>query len=583
MSELRLQEGNDDVRCRRDAELLHRFIAVRDEAAFEELVRRHGPLVLRVCAQVLSVRHDQEDAFQATFLTLAARARNIKKASSLPSWLHGVALRVARNLRRQNAVWRKKMENQAEKLERRQQATATATGMSQLHLTLSEELDRLPAKYKNAVLLCDCEGHSREQAAMQLGVPLGTLATNLRRGRERLRRRLAKSGITVTTAAVAGNLGELAKAAAPLSAELVQHTVRTSLMFQLGQAAGKAVETGVAAHLAQSMILRMTMTKLLKTSLLCVALAAFTVLLPDWSRTGLLRAQPQYVFLSATELPAPINVPGRWNSSGNISTDGLEFYFASDRPPGWGTYISRRADRAAPFGTPTRLAELNHGEISRDSLSLYVNAEATGRSDPDIFVLTRPAPGADFGAPQNVGPGVNGPLFERWPSVSADGLELYFTRSQGFEGGDADIWVATRQSVSEPFGNAAPLPSTINTGYASTPSISADGLTLFFSSNRPGGFGNWDIWATNRPNYDAPWGQPFNLGTVINGPLFEHQPSLSSDGTTFYFSRSANLFGSSQIWEASVRVIPEPASHAIAGIGLASLGGFAWLRRRSAW
>jgi hypothetical protein len=320
----------------------------------------------------------------------------------------------------------------------------------------------------------------------------------------------------------------------------------------------------------------MTMNTVIKTSLLCVAIAAFAVLLPNWSRTNSLRAQPQYVFVSATELPSPINLPGRWNSSANISTDGLELFFTSDRPPGWGTYVARRSDISAPFGTPTRIgAELNHGEISRDGLSLYAHD-----IDYDIVFLNRAAPGADFGAPQNVGAGVNGSLFERWPSVSADGLELYFTRTQGYESSDGAIWVATRGSTSEPFGNATRLPAAINTGHTTAPNISADGLTLFFSSNRPGGFGNWDIWASSRPSRSATWGAAVNLGPVVNSPLIEWQPSLSGDARTFYFSRTADGV-SSQIWQVSVRVIPEPASHAIAVIGAASLTAFVWLRRRT--
>jgi RNA polymerase sigma factor (sigma-70 family) len=584
MSERGPVEGNDDLRCRRDAELLCRFIAVRDQPAFEELVRRHGPLVLRVCGQVLSSQQDQEDAFQATFLTLAARARKIRSAASLASWLHGVALRVARNLRRQNAVWRKKMDDQKQQFDERQQAAVdSASDVNQLHIILTEELDRLPAKYKDAVLLCDGEGHSREHAALQLGIPLGTLATNLRRGRELLRSRLAKGGIALSTAAVSGTLAELAKATAPLSADLIQHTARTSLLFHVGQAAGKAVEASTAAYLAQTMIRRMTMNTVIKTSLLCVAVAAFAVLLPNWSRNNWLRAQPQYVFVSATELPAPINLPGRWNSSANISTDGLELFFTSDRSPGWGTYVARRTNTAAAVETPTQLVkDLNHGRISLDGLSLFTNDDVRpGFGGSDIYVLNRTAPGGAFGPAVNVGPGVNGPEYERWTSLSADGLELYFTRTQGSETGDAAIWLATRASTSEPFGNAMRLPATINAGYTSAPNISADGLTLFFSSNRSGGLGNWDIWSASRPTRNAPWGAAFNLGPVVNGPLYEWQPSLSSDGKKFYFSRSPDVATTSQIWEVTVRVIPEPASHVIAAIGLASLGGFVLLRRRA--
>jgi MYXO-CTERM domain-containing protein len=211
---------------------------------------------------------------------------------------------------------------------------------------------------------------------------------------------------------------------------------------------------------------------------------------------------------------------------------------------------------------------------------LYVNGNVGGGfGSTDILVLNRTAPNGAFDAPQNVGPGVNGPLFERWPSVSADGLELYFIRSQLET--DAAIWVATRGSTSEPFGNATRLPATINTGYTSAPSISADGLTLFFSSNRPGGFGNWDIWAVTRPTTDAAWGTAFNLGPVVNGPLYEWQPSLSSNERIFYFSRSPDPFSGSQIWEVTVRVIPEPASRPLAALGVASLGGFVMLRRRA--
>jgi hypothetical protein len=273
-----------------------------------------------------------------------------------------------------------------------------------------------------------------------------------------------------------------------------------------------------------------------------------------------------------------------WNSSANISTDGLELFLTSNRPPGWGTYVARRADPSAPFGTPSRIgADLDHGVISHDGLSLYVNDDTRGGfGGSDIFVMNRPAAGAVFGAPENVGTGVNGPLWERFASISRDGLELYFTRTQSFDTTDAAVWVATRSSTSAPFGNATLLPSNVNTGYTSAPSISADGLTLFFSSDRVGGFGNWDIWAATRPSRNAPWGTAFNLGAVVNGPLYEWQPSLAPDGTTFYFSRSGDpLSTPSQIWEVTVRVVPEPASHAIAAIGLVSAGGFILLRRRA--
>src|SRR5688500_3696302 len=85
-----------DLQSVRDEELLRRFVAVRDQGAFEEIVRRHGPLVLSVCRRALGHWQDAEDAFQATFLTLASRAGKIKRGTALPSWLHRVATRIAR-------------------------------------------------------------------------------------------------------------------------------------------------------------------------------------------------------------------------------------------------------------------------------------------------------------------------------------------------------------------------------------------------------------------------------------------------------------------------------------------------------
>ena len=79
-----------------DVQLLDRFVAAGEEAAFATLVRRHGPMVLSVCQRVLQSLHDAEDAFQATFLVLARRAGAIRKRGALASWLYGVALRVAR-------------------------------------------------------------------------------------------------------------------------------------------------------------------------------------------------------------------------------------------------------------------------------------------------------------------------------------------------------------------------------------------------------------------------------------------------------------------------------------------------------
>ena len=311
------------------------------------------------------------------------------------------------------------------------------------------------------------------------------------------------------------------------------------------------------------------MTKLLSY----LAISAFIFVAPVFTRTKAVCAQSQlpYIFGEPTLLPEPLNLPAAWNSSANISTDGLELYLTSNRAPGWGTYVARRTDVSVPFGTPTRVggSDLNHGVISHDGLSLFVNDDTRGGSgSQDIFVMSRTEIGGSFGPPQNLGPIVNGDQADRWASISADGLELYFTRNPSAAdllGGE--IFVAKRDNVSAEFAEVTRLPSAINTGSTMAPSISPDGLTLFFSSDRPGGFGDLDIWAATRPSKDVEWGDAVNLGQNVNGPLADWKPSLSSDETTLYFTRFS-LVDDGRIWAAAVSIVPEPSAAFLFGVAL---------------
>jgi hypothetical protein len=245
----------------------------------------------------------------------------------------------------------------------------------------------------------------------------------------------------------------------------------------------------------------------------------------------------------------------------------LELYLTSNRSPGWGTYVATRSDVSDPFGTPSQLdPDLNHGVLSQDGLSLYGNSDTLpGSGLNDVFVMTRPQPSGPFGPPQNLGAGVNSSQSDRWPSISSDGLELYFTRTISDDIGGAEIYVAKRDDPAGPFSTAVRLPSSINTGTTvSAPAISSDGLTLFFSASRPGGYGNYDIWASTRPSRDAEWGEAINLGPEVNGQQFEWKPSLSSDQTTLYFTRFLS-FSSSELWSVS---IPEPSTIVLFSIAL---------------
>ena len=188
-----------------DRELVARFVAQHDHGAFEELVRRHGPVVFGVCRRVTGHSQDAEDAFQAVFLVLARKARRIGNPDLLGNWLYGVAVRVARKARR----------SAARRLAREVQVTTmpeppdirglTPPGSpSDFEPILDEELAALPAWYRDAILLCDVRGVSREEAAMLLGVPEGTLSSRLANGRKKLAARLTRRGIALSTATSRG-------------------------------------------------------------------------------------------------------------------------------------------------------------------------------------------------------------------------------------------------------------------------------------------------------------------------------------------------------------------------------------------
>lgn len=186
--------------------------------------------------------------------------------------------------------------------------------------------------------------------------------------------------------------------------------------------------------------------------------------------------------------------------------------------------------------------------LSADGLIMVFAAERPdGEGDFDLYEVRRSSVDEPFGEAIHLANGINTVEYEGDPSLSADGLTLYFVTQCRRGGGSLDLWVAARPSRDESF--AAPmnldelLPgSRVNSGYTDrAPSISRDGLTLLFSSNRPGGAGGLDIWVSTRAALDAPFGEPVNLnelapGVAINTALDETYPSQSSDSRTILFS-----------------------------------------------
>jgi Tol biopolymer transport system component len=141
-----------------------------------------------------------------------------------------------------------------------------------------------------------------------------------------------------------------------------------------------------------------------------------------------------------------------------------------------------------------------------------------------------------FGPPTNLGPVVNSRYDEGSPHVSADGLALYFDSLRPGGLGGWDLWVTRRETLDSPWGPPEPLGPPVNSPAGeSGPCLSADGLSLYFASNRPGGNGNFDIWVATRETPDDPWNEPVNLGSLVNGPTYDNHPSIAADGLSLYF------------------------------------------------
>jgi RNA polymerase sigma factor (sigma-70 family) len=232
-----------------DGLLLRRFAQFHVEAAFEALVRRHGPMVWGVCRRLLPGGHDAEDAFQATFLALLQRAASIRDHDSTASWLFGAARRIARRARA-NAGRRREVERRAPQ-RRPPDVPSEAAGREVLAI-VEEEVARLPERFRAPLVLCGLGGLSKAEAARQLGCKMGTVASRLARARERLRGRLARRGVIVPAAAVGGLLADGAAPAAmpPL---LVSATVRTAAQFVAG--GGISTSIGVLAGTAAETLL----------------------------------------------------------------------------------------------------------------------------------------------------------------------------------------------------------------------------------------------------------------------------------------------------------------------------------------
>jgi RNA polymerase sigma factor (sigma-70 family) len=305
-----------------DGQLLASFIEQKDEAAFEALVRRHGPMVFGVCRRVVRNHHDAEDAFQATFLVLARKASSVRPRERLANWLHGVALRTAMKARTMTAK-RRGREKQITEMPEPEAAQYDQWHEAQ-HL-IDQELNGLPENYRLPILLCDLEGKTIKEAAQQLGWPQGTLAGRLARGRKLLTKRLANRGVVLSVGSLAAVVSQNG-ASAVVPTALMSSTVKAATTIAAGQATVAGVVPAKVAVLMDGVMKAMLIVKLKTVT------AVFLVIATVGVSGGLLSRSTTMAAQTADERPP--NAAGEYQPS-QTGNGSLAFGVGvnSDAPP----------------------------------------------------------------------------------------------------------------------------------------------------------------------------------------------------------------------------------------------------------
>lgn len=269
-----------------DGALINRFLVEGNELAFEALVARHGPMVRGVCKRLLGNPHDADDAFQATFLVLVRKAKQLRDPDRLGPWLYGVAKRVATKARTRGARHRHEPPVDVCSCE------ASRADWLDVMPILDAELGRLPAKHRDVLILCLLNGASAEEAASQLGCPVGTVKSRLARAREVLRDRLTTRGIAPAAALAAISSAEAF--ASPVSPTLTRATLELL--------ASPSITPGIAA-LTRGVLPNMLPKSIVISSLVLGGLAV----------TGLGTAK--WLNLSSAQEPRPV-VEARGQATG---------------------------------------------------------------------------------------------------------------------------------------------------------------------------------------------------------------------------------------------------------------------------
>lgn len=249
---------NKDCELGSDKDLLLRF-QNGDEQAFAKIIERHGYMVRGVCYRILKNANDSDDAFQATFLVLAARVNAIDWQESVGGWLHQVARRVSLKLK-SDIIRRRRVETRAAKHELDTKIRPDqSVGIHELGQILDLEISRLPCSFREAILLTQFEGLSRNDAADRLGISVAAVKDRLERGRDLLQKRLLKRGVSLSAATLAVWLvpNTASAASTPI---LITQTSQLAIAFASGKLMG--VPLSAAATLANGVLKVLGMQKI---------------------------------------------------------------------------------------------------------------------------------------------------------------------------------------------------------------------------------------------------------------------------------------------------------------------------------
>jgi RNA polymerase sigma factor (sigma-70 family) len=391
---------------RSDGQLLHAFAAHDDQAAFAQIVRRYGPVVLGVCRRVLGHQQDAEDAFQATFLVLARKAGSVRKGEALASFLHGVSYRIAMRAKR-DAARRRRHEGHARGgLQGPLVGAASRAAPGEVRLgspdllggeiawrevqaILDQEVEALPDIYRTAFVLCCLQGHSQAEAAREMGVKVGTVSSRLTHARKRLGEALARRGITLTAVLAALALTGTARAALPRT--LAQTTAEMATGFV---GAGVRGLPARVLSLAEGALPTVLAAKMKLAGALVLTLALFaTGAAALWQRHASAGESSSAQAPAANRRPSPIDkgegrvITGRVLGPDGKPVKGAKVYVS---PYTWKDHPAPRAVTTTDAAGRFRLTALDR-EVDRHDM---VVAVADGFA-PDWAALGHGAPDSE--------------------------------------------------------------------------------------------------------------------------------------------------------------------------------------------